>query len=160
MTHLFALWLALFAAQATTPAAPSTQPPAARPAQPAPTTPTDQASPTPNTNASPTLKVGGGVSAPRILHQPDPIFSVEQPDLPRITCVTVVQTIVDELGKPENVHVTKSSADTVDPTYRSFALTLDQKAVDAVKKYRFKPATKDGKPIAVILNVNVNFQIN
>jgi protein TonB len=36
---------------------------------------------------------------------------------------------------------------------------LDGKAVDAVKLYRFKPALEAGKPVAVELNVEVNFQI-
>jgi protein TonB len=36
---------------------------------------------------------------------------------------------------------------------------LDGKAVEAVKQYRFKPALEAGKPVAVELNVEVNFQI-
>jgi protein TonB len=36
---------------------------------------------------------------------------------------------------------------------------LDENAVAAVKQYRFKPATENGKPVAVYLNVEVNFEI-
>jgi protein TonB len=36
---------------------------------------------------------------------------------------------------------------------------LDEKAVEAVKQYRFKPATENGKPVAVFENVEVNFKI-
>jgi protein TonB len=36
---------------------------------------------------------------------------------------------------------------------------LDEKAVDAVKKYKFKPALEAGKPVPVELNVEVNFQV-
>ena len=36
---------------------------------------------------------------------------------------------------------------------------LDEKAVEAVKQYRFKPAMENGKPVLVELNVEVNFQI-
>lgn len=36
---------------------------------------------------------------------------------------------------------------------------LDEKAVEAVRKYRFKPGMKDGKPVRVDLFVVVNFQI-
>jgi len=36
---------------------------------------------------------------------------------------------------------------------------LDQKAIDAVRQYRFKPAMKDGKPVQVDLYVDVNFTI-
>jgi protein TonB len=36
---------------------------------------------------------------------------------------------------------------------------LDEKAVEAVRQYRFQPAMKDGKPVQVDLYVNVNFEI-
>jgi len=36
---------------------------------------------------------------------------------------------------------------------------LDEKAVEAVKQYKFKPAMEDGKPVLVELNVQVDFQI-
>lgn len=38
-------------------------------------------------------------------------------------------------------------------------LGLDEQALYAVSKYKFKPATKDGKPVMVDLYVDVNFQI-
>jgi protein TonB len=50
-------------------------------------------------------------------------------------------------------------ADTVDQKHREAALSLDQAALDAVKQYKFTPATLHGKPVAVYLNVEVNFQI-
>jgi protein TonB len=114
--------------------------------------------PSPNPDSSKTNQSGGKVTPPRIIYQPNPVFSMEA-ELQNITGVTVVQIIVNTEGKPENVHVTKSIADTVDSKHRAAALTLDQKAVDAVKQYRFKPAMQDGKPVAVYLNVNVNFQL-
>jgi TonB family protein len=36
---------------------------------------------------------------------------------------------------------------------------LDQKAVEAVRHYRFKPATLQGKPVPVEVNIEVNFRI-
>jgi protein TonB len=36
---------------------------------------------------------------------------------------------------------------------------LDEKAVEAVKQYRFKPAMENGKPVAVEMNVEVLFEI-
>ena len=38
-------------------------------------------------------------------------------------------------------------------------MRLDHKAVEAVEQYKFKPAMKDGKPVAVYVNIEVNFQI-
>jgi len=36
---------------------------------------------------------------------------------------------------------------------------LDEKAVEAVKQFRFKPAMEDGKPVTVEMNIVVEFQI-
>ena len=36
---------------------------------------------------------------------------------------------------------------------------LDEKAIAAVKQYRFKPAMEGGKPVVVEVNVEVDFHI-
>jgi protein TonB len=167
MTHLFALWLALFAAQATTPAAPPPiEPPAAQPAQPvAPSTTTpDQAAPAeppnPNPDASGIYLVGGGVTPPKALSMPEPQFSIIARKK-KVSGIATVQLIVDAQGNPANVHIVKSIADTVgnNKKKQAAALSLDQAAVDAVKLYKFAPATVHGKPVPVYLNVQVNFEI-
>ena len=62
--------------------------------------------------------------------------------------VTIALT-VDRDGKPKNVHVVKG-----------VGLGLDEKAVEAVRQYRFKPATEaNGQPVAMPLTIDVNFQI-
>lgn len=167
MTPVFALWFALFAAQATTPATPPpSEPPAAQPAQPsAPAVPSattpDQASPTKppcrNPDASGNYHVGCGVTPPRLTYQPEPQFN-EIARQQKINGIVTLSFLVDVQGNPVNVHVIKSIADTVDPYRQAAALTLDQAAVDAVKKYKFTPAMKDGKPVPIYLNVEVNFQ--
>jgi protein TonB len=42
---------------------------------------------------------------------------------------------------------------------RSLGLGLDEKAIEAVKKWKIKPGTKDGKPVSVIVTVEVNFRL-
>jgi len=59
-----------------------------------------------------------------------------------------VYLIVDEKGMPTHVRVV-----------RGVGMGLDEKAVEAVRQYRFKPGTKDGKPVPVDLYIDVNFQI-
>jgi len=62
---------------------------------------------------------------------------------------TVVLTvIVDEAGRPSHVSV-----------LRSLGLGLDQKAIDAVSQWRFKPGLKDGKAVPVIATIEVNFRL-
>ncbi len=63
-----------------------------------------------------------------------------------INQVVLVGLIVDANGDPQDVHVV-----------RSIGKELDERAVEAVKQYRFKPAMQNGKPVAVHLNVEVKF---
>ncbi|HEX4155672.1 MAG TPA: energy transducer TonB [Acidobacteriaceae bacterium] len=55
---------------------------------------------------------------------------------------------VDKKGNPSHIRVV-----------RGMGMGLNQKAVEAVRQYKFKPATQNGKPVAVDLVVDVNFQI-
>ena len=101
-----------------------------------------------------------GVTPPKALYQPEPKFS-QLARKQKLSGVATVQLIVDTQGNPANVHIAKSIADTVGKNKKkqAAALSLDQAALDAVKQYKFAPATWHGKPVAVYLNVEVNFQI-
>jgi protein TonB len=92
-------------------------------------------------------QVGGRVIGPVPTYQPEPEFS-EEARKAKFMGVVTVSIIVDKNGRPQNVHVT-----------RGVGMGLDEKAVEAVKLYRFKPAREDGQPVAVYLNVEVNFEI-
>jgi TonB family protein len=90
--------------------------------------------------------VGDGVSAPKIIFAPDPQFSDEALRA-KYQGVCVVWLIVDAQGKPQDVKVV-----------RRLGMGLDEKAIEAVKQYRFKPATLNGKPVAVRVHIEVNFR--
>ncbi len=66
----------------------------------------------------------------------------------RINGNCLVALTVNRMGEPEGVHVVKS----LQPEY-------DAKAVQAVQQYRFKPATKDGEPVAKTIRVEVTFKV-
>ncbi len=76
-----------------------------------------------------------------------------QPDYPktgkaeRIDGSCVISLTVDEEGMPTMIHVKKS----LRPEF-------DEEAVKAIRKYRFKPATRDGQPVAKDLSIEVRFQ--
>jgi periplasmic protein TonB len=91
--------------------------------------------------------VGGGVSAPQLIFAPDPEFS-DEARRAKFQGVCVVSLVVDSQGHPQQVQVV-----------RHLGMGLDQKAVDAVKQYRFKPATLQGKPVPVEVNIEVTFRI-
>jgi periplasmic protein TonB len=91
--------------------------------------------------------VGGGVSAPQLVFAPDPEFS-DEARRAKFQGVCVVSLVVDPEGNPQRVQVV-----------RHLGMGLDQKAVAAVKQYRFKPATFEGRPVPVEVNIEVTFRI-
>lgn len=93
-------------------------------------------------------KVGGGVSAPRVIKAPDPKYSKEARKA-KYEATSVLWVIVKEDGTPGDIRV-KTPA----------GKGLDEKAIEAVRKWRFKPAMKDGKPVAVQINIEINFRLH
>src|SRR5438309_860395 len=93
------------------------------------------------------FRVGGGVSAPRVIFQPDPEYS-EEARKAKYQGVCVLSLIVGPDGKPRDLKVS-----------RSLGLGLDEKAIQAVNQWKFEPALKDGKPVAVAINVEVQFRL-
>jgi len=93
------------------------------------------------------FRVGGGVSAPRVIFQPDPEYS-EEARKAKYQGVCVLWLIVGPDGRPRDIKVA-----------RTLGLGLDEKAIEAVKTWRFEPAMKDGKPVAVQINVEVQFRL-
>jgi TonB family protein len=60
----------------------------------------------------------------------------------------VLEVAISETGAVENVAVIKS-----------LAPGLDMAAVNAVRQWKFKPATRDGKPVPVLFNLTINFKL-
>jgi protein TonB len=92
-------------------------------------------------------RVGGGVSAPEVLFAPEPEFS-EEARRSKVSGNVLVYLQVDEQGRPMHVRV-----------LRGLGMGLDEKALEAVRQYRFRPAMENGKPVAVEMNVDVTFNI-
>jgi len=93
------------------------------------------------------MSVGGGVTAPQVIHQVDPDFT-EQARAARLQGQVAIQLIVDANGMPEDMQVV-----------RHLGMGLDQKALEAVQQYRFRPAMYHGHPVPVRLIVEVNFRL-
>lgn len=93
------------------------------------------------------MSVGGGVSAPVLLHQVQPEFTDEARQA-KMEGTVEIQLIVDAYGNPENITVVKH-----------LGMGLDQKAIQAVRQYKFKPAMYQGHPVAVRLMVDVDFHL-
>jgi TonB family protein len=92
-------------------------------------------------------RVGGGVSQPIPLFKVEPEYS-EEARKAKHQGTVVLSIIIDEQGLPRNFRVV-----------RPLGLGLDEKAIEAVQKWRFRPGMKDGKPVAVLASVEVNFRL-
>ena len=92
-------------------------------------------------------KIGGGVSAPVPVFRPEPEYS-EEARKAKWQGAVLLSLVVDENGVPQEIKVV-----------RSLGLGLDQKAIEAVQKWRFKPGLKDGKAVPVSANIEVNFRL-
>jgi periplasmic protein TonB len=94
-------------------------------------------------------KVGDGVLAPVPIKQVRPDYTAEA-KAARIEGVVELRVVVLADGMVRDVTVTKS-LDSV--------LGLDKQAVNAAKEWLFKPATKDGKPVAVSVTLQMKFTL-
>lgn len=92
-------------------------------------------------------RIGGGVSAPALLSKVEPEYS-EEARKAKFQGTVVLYVVVDEKGQPQQLRVV-----------RPLGLGLDEKAIEAVQRWRFRPGFKDGKPVAVAATVEVNFRL-
>jgi TonB family protein len=93
-------------------------------------------------------KVGKDVSAPNLISSVEPIYPESaRKQTGKFDGTCLIKLIVDSAGVPHDVHIV-----------RSLRADFDANAVKAVEQYRFDPARRAGEPVAVALNVEVNFK--
>src|ERR1019366_6089768 len=93
------------------------------------------------------FRVGGGVSAPQLVARIEPEYS-EQARKAKYQGVVVLSIIVQKDGSVRDIRV-------VQP----LGLGLDEKAIDAVKQWKFRPGMKSGSPVDVQATVEVTFRL-
>jgi len=91
--------------------------------------------------------VGNGVTRPEPIYAPDPDYSDEARKA-KYQGTVVLTVIVGTDGRVHNAQVA-----------RSLGMGLDQKALEKIMVWKFKPATKDSKPVPVEVNVEVTFNL-
>jgi protein TonB len=91
--------------------------------------------------------VGGGVHAPKVIYRVEPEFS-EEARKNKWQGVVILKVIIGKDGKPQDISV-----------QRSLGMGLDEKAIEAVKQWRFDPGTKDGQPVPVEVSMEVSFRL-
>jgi len=88
--------------------------------------------------------LGPGVTPPRVVKQVNPHYSTDRGV--RAVGSVIIALVVSSKGLPKDPHVVKG-----------LDKDLDESAVEAVKEWRFAPAQKDGKAIAVRVSVQIQF---
>ena len=93
-------------------------------------------------------QVGGGISAPEVVHSVEAEFS-DEARRAKYQGVCLISLIVDAQGNPQNIRVA-----------RPLGMGLDEKAIEAIRQYKFRPAMKDGKTaVPVMITIEVDFRL-
>ena len=92
-------------------------------------------------------KIGNGVKAPVLVREVKPIYPKAAMDR-KVEGTVEVEAVILEDGTVGDIRVT-----------RSLDEDLDREAVKAAKQWTFKPGTKDAKPVAVQVNIELTFTL-
>jgi periplasmic protein TonB len=91
--------------------------------------------------------MGSGATPPRPIYSPEPEFS-EEARKAKYQGVCTLGMIIGTDGRPTNIRV-----------LNSLGMGLDEKAIEAVRTWRFEPAMKDGHPVRYEIAVEVDFHL-
>ncbi|SRR5260370_290342 len=95
--------------------------------------------------AEPVYELGDGITPPRLIRQVNPEYSGKRGV--GVKGSVSISMVVSSKGIPENPQIVQG----LDPE-------VDKSAVEAIKQWRFAPAQKDKKPVAVKVTVEVQFR--
>jgi TonB family protein len=92
-------------------------------------------------------KTGNGVSAPVVIRKVGPAYT-EEARRAKFEGMVLLSAEIDPNGTATNIKVRIS-----------VGLGLDDKAIEALKQWEFKPGLKDGKPVTVAVTVEMHFRL-
>jgi TonB family protein len=92
-------------------------------------------------------RVGGGVTAPHAIYDPEPDYS-DEARKSKYQGTVILGVIIDADGRVWDARVV-----------RSLGMGLDEKALETVRTWRFAPARKDGQPVPVQVNIEISFRL-
>jgi TonB family protein len=141
---LVAGWLAIRTFRLT---APTGIPPAVNSAAAGPAEPAAPPHPATKNDTAQVYKVGGGVAAPVPIYKPEPPYTKEA-RAAKLQDTVILSVVVDASGSVTDVRRVKGGAK-----------GLDESAVQTVHTWKFKPATRYGKPVPVKVKVEVAFRL-
>ena len=92
---------------------------------------------------------GNGVTLPTPIVQPRPNYTSDAMRA-KIQGTVLLECVVNPDGSVSNIQVVRS----LDPTFG-----LDQQAIDAARKWKFKPGTRLGQPVPVLVSIELTFTL-
>jgi TonB family protein len=119
---------------------------ASRPGNPPPGVPTAPSEDLITEFATGEIWIGGEVRPPRGIYTPDPEYP-EEARQAKFQGTDTLGVVLGHDGLPRDVWIVRGSG-----------MGLDEKSIEAVKHWRFTPATRDGRPVAVFLSVETTFR--
>ena len=93
-------------------------------------------------------RAGKGVTVPVVLHKVEPQYSPEARDA-KLEGMVVVSAEIWPDGLVHNARITKG-----------LGMGLNEKALEALRQWKFKPGAKDGKPVKVQASIEINFRLH
>jgi len=93
------------------------------------------------------FRIGNGVTAPAVLSKQEPSYT-EDARLAKYQGTAILYLEIAPDGLPRNIRIV-----------RGLGFGLDEQAVDAVSRWKFKPGTKDGAAVTVAAQIEVNFRL-
>jgi TonB family protein len=96
---------------------------------------------------TPSPAPSGPVTAPSVIYKRNPGYT-EEARRAKLSGSVTLKLIVDKEGMARNIQVVQS-----------LGMGLDEKAIEAVRQWKFRPGQKDGQPVNEIVTVEVNFRL-
>jgi TonB family protein len=87
------------------------------------------------------------VTSPHVIYDPEPAYSDAARSV-KLQGTVTLWLVVGADGRPRDIRVQKG-----------LGMGLDEKAIEAVETWKFQPSMLDGQPVAVAINVEVNFRL-
>jgi periplasmic protein TonB len=102
---------------------------------------------TPAQSEEKVYKMGDGITAPRVVHKVDPQYT-EEARAAKIEGTVLLSVVIGTDGAAHDINVINAPDS-----------GLGIKAIDAVRQWQFSPGAKDGEPVAVRAQIEVNFKL-
>ena len=93
------------------------------------------------------VRVGGNVKAPVITDRIDPQYT-EVARRARIQGIVIIEAVIDRQGNVTEARILKG-----------LPMGLDNEALAAIKRWKFRPGTLNGQPVPVYYNLTINFRL-